>query len=90
MSGPKDRDKDEDVEYYISADGRAFSNAADAIDASLQFESSSGTGAGCSQSPDYANNSDDSDGSEDSDQDDSDGSNDSDQNGSESSEDSDK
>ena len=48
MSGPEDRD--DDVDYYISADGRVCESAADAIDASLEFEDASGTGAGCSQS----------------------------------------
>lgn len=64
MSGP--RDKDGDVDYYVSADGRVCDSASDAIDASLQFESASGTGAGCSQSPDNVDDSNDSDDSDDS------------------------
>jgi hypothetical protein len=36
--------------YYISADGRVHSNPRDAVAASLSFEDSSSTGAGCNQS----------------------------------------
>ena len=64
MSGPKDKDDQNDDTDYISADGRVCSSAADAIDASLQFESASGTGAGCSQSSDNVDDSDDSDDSD--------------------------
>ncbi len=39
-------------DWYISADGRIFRTPEEAIAASLSFEASSGTGAGCSQSPD--------------------------------------
>jgi hypothetical protein len=55
MASPDKDDKggkdDKDV-VYISADCRVCSSAGAAIDASLSHESTSGTGAGCSQSSD--------------------------------------
>ena len=43
--------QDDDGTYYISADQRVSFTPQEAVEKSLQFESSSGTGVGCNQSP---------------------------------------
>lgn len=43
---------DDDDAVYISAGGLAHTTPQDAIDGSLAFEESTGTGSGCSQSSD--------------------------------------
>jgi len=43
---------------YVDAGGHAHSSRSDAVSGSLSFESASGTGAGCGQSPDNASDQD--------------------------------
>lgn len=47
----EDNDPDKDIDYFVSADGRVCATREDAISESLEFESASGSGAGCSQDP---------------------------------------
>ncbi len=47
-----DKKQQEDTKVYVSADGRVHSTPEKAIEGSLTFELTSGTGAGCNQSPD--------------------------------------
>jgi len=48
------KSKYDEEEYYVSADGGVHSSRAYAIAASLSFEASSDTNAGCNQSADGA------------------------------------
>lgn len=48
--GPEDKE-DTDRDHYISADGQVTSTPQEAVEASLIFEDTSGTGAGCGQDP---------------------------------------
>lgn len=54
-----------DDDVYISADNRAHTSAKSAIDASLEFEESSNTGSGCSQSSENIDNESDNNGDDD-------------------------
>jgi len=56
MYDPRDRrdreeEENDDDRYYISADGRVHSTPQGAVQASLEFEEISNTGAGCPQDP---------------------------------------
>lgn len=54
QSGPGDGElEDIGQDYYVSADGQVVSTPQEAVDASLGFEESSNTGAGCSQDSGY-------------------------------------
>ena len=48
----QDPKKDDGKEVYISGNGLVSSTPQEAIETSLIFEDTSGTGAGCSQTPD--------------------------------------